>query len=171
VRDDLTVRPGAADDVDLVLGLFDEAVEWLVARGRPGQWGTEPFTGDPRREQRIRGWAVGGGLSIGELAGRGVGALATVEQCPSHVPPVERRELYVDLLITSRRYGGRGIGAAPLDHAHAEARSRGIDLLRVECWAGGDGSLVRHYTGQGFLPTVRFEVDGWIGQVFEQPVR
>jgi hypothetical protein len=32
-----TIRAGNAGDVPTVLALFDEAIEWLVARGQTGQ--------------------------------------------------------------------------------------------------------------------------------------
>jgi len=43
-----------------------------------------------------------------------------------------------------------------------------VDLVRVDCWAGGDGDLQRYYESQGFSPTVRFTVDDWVGQVLER---
>ena len=41
--ENIDIRPGTVEDVPIVLGLLDKAVRWLVARGRPGQWGTEPL--------------------------------------------------------------------------------------------------------------------------------
>ena len=168
---EIRIRPGVPGDVDVVLGLFDTAIEWLVSRGLEGQWGTEPFSGDEKRVARVRGWVDGGGLSIAELDGEPVGAIALTETCPPHVAEVDEPELYVDLLITSRSRPRRGVGRALLDHARAQARARNIDLLRVDCWAGGDGDLVRYYESQGFVRTSTFDVRGWIGQVFEQRVR
>lgn len=43
------IRPGGEDDVPAVLALLDGAVAWLVARGRPGQWGVDPLSANPRR--------------------------------------------------------------------------------------------------------------------------
>ncbi|GAA2396714.1 hypothetical protein [Dactylosporangium salmoneum] len=48
-------------------------------------------------------------------------------------------------------------------------------LLRVDCYAGGDGALVRWYERQGFTATEAFTVtrdDGteWPGQVLAQPL-
>ncbi|MGI5158807.1 GNAT family N-acetyltransferase [Microbispora sp. CA-102843] len=162
------VRPGGPGDVPVLLQMFDDAVTWLTARGSAGQWGTRPWSEDPQRIERIRGMAHGGGLSIAEIGGVPAGALVLTERPPAHIPPVNERELYVDLLITARSFTGRGVGAALLDMARTEARARGITLLRVDCWAGGDGDLVRYYQGQDFTPTDRFDVNGWIGQVFEQ---
>ncbi|GAA0408606.1 GNAT family N-acetyltransferase [Microbispora corallina] len=164
----IQVRAGGPGDVPVLLRMFDDAVSWLTARGSAGQWGTEPWSRDPRRIERVRGIAASGGLSIAEIDGVPAGAIAVTERPPAHIPPVDERELYVDMLITARSHTGRGVGAALLDEARAEARTRGVTLLRVDCWAGGDGDLVRYYQGQGFTPTGKFDVGGWIGQVFEQ---
>ncbi|MBK1785773.1 GNAT family N-acetyltransferase [Prauserella cavernicola] len=162
-----TLRPGVADDAGLLLAMFDGAVAWLAERGRDGQWGSTPWSQDPKRVERVKGMASGGKLLVAEFDGSPAGALILTEQPPAHIPPVTERELYVDLLITSREHTGRGVGSFLLDHARVEARRRGIDLVRVDCWAGGDGALVRYYRGQGFTPTERFHVGDWVGQVFE----
>ena len=54
--------------------------------------------------------------------------------------------------------------------ARARARGLGISLVRVDCWAGGDGSLIRYYEGQGFTPTVRVPVSDTEVQMFEDRV-
>ncbi|RZQ60761.1 GNAT family N-acetyltransferase [Amycolatopsis suaedae] len=167
---DVLIRPGRAGDEKVLLDLFDGAVRWLVAQGREGQWGSEPFTGNPRREERMRGFVAGGGLVIAEVGGVPAGALALTATPPAHIPAVDEPEVYIDLLITSRELAGHGVGARLIDYAVERTRERGVDLLRVDCYAGGDGKLVRYYEGQGFRPTERFDVNGWIGQVFERRV-
>lgn len=147
--------------------MFDGAVAWLAERGREGQWGAGPWSRDPRRVERVRGMAAHPGLLIAEIAGSAAGAMILTDTPPAHIPPAGEPEIYIDLLITGRAHTGRGVGAYLLDHARAVTRERGLGLLRVDCWAGGDGRLVRYYTSQGFTPTERFEVDGWVGQVFE----
>ncbi|MEJ3747772.1 GNAT family N-acetyltransferase [Actinomycetes bacterium KLBMP 9797] len=148
--------------------MLDRATQWLVARGRTDQWGTEPHSADPRRVARVTGYAESGGLWIAELDDRPVGALAVGAALP-YVPAATVPELYVRLLITERAYAGRGIGSALLDHARALARQQGVAVLRVDCFAGGDGALVRYYESQGFTRTATFTVDTprgpWPGQV------
>jgi GNAT superfamily N-acetyltransferase len=87
---------------------------------------------------------------------------------PSYVPAVSEPELYVQLLVTARSHAGRGIGRLLLEHARAHAAARGAALLRVDCWAGGDGGLVRYYQAAGFAPTTRFTVQDWPGRVLER---
>ncbi|WP_328644719.1 GNAT family N-acetyltransferase [Amycolatopsis sp. NBC_00348] len=168
--DNIVIRSGDSGDVDILLRFFDEAVEWLVARGSSKQWGTEPWSGVPKRVERVQGMAADPGLRIAMVEGQAAGALIVSEDHDPHVPAVDERELYVRLLITSRRFTGQRVGGRLVEYALDEAKRRGIDLVRVDCWAGGDGDLQRYYESQGFKPTVRFDVDGWTGQVLEQRV-
>jgi GNAT superfamily N-acetyltransferase len=167
----LTIRPGGADDVPAVLGLLDRAVEWLVANGRPGQWGTEPATGNPGRHAQAMAWARSGGLYLAEIDGVVVGALAVGQATPG-IPAAGEPELYVNLLVTARDRTRSGIGTALLDRARDIARGQGVSLLRVDCYAGDDRALVRYYESQGFTPTESFSVDVpggvWPGQVLAQ---
>lgn len=160
----LTIRLGDSDDVPAVLGLLDGAVAWLVSDGRTGQWGTEPHSADPRRHAQLTGFADDGGLWLARREGEVVGALAVGDALP-YVPRATEPELYVRLLVTDRASKGRGIGAALLDHARRLARDEGVGLLRVDCYAGGDGALVRYYERQGFTRDQPFDVNGWPGQL------
>jgi GNAT superfamily N-acetyltransferase len=84
------------------------------------------------------------------------------------VQPASEPELYVHLLLADPARRGAGVGAQLLEHAREEAFERGIELLRVDCWAGGDGRLIAYYEAQGFTRTATFDADGWPGQVLEQ---
>jgi GNAT superfamily N-acetyltransferase len=168
--DNTVIRSGDSADADTLLRFFDEAVEWLVTRGSGKQWGTEPWSRVPKRVERVRGMAADPGLRIAVVDGEPAGALVVSEEHDQHVPAVDERELYIRLLITSRRFTGRRIGGRLIEYALDEAKRRGIDLVRVDCWAGGDGELQRYYEGHGFKPTVRFTVEEWVGQVLEQRV-
>jgi GNAT superfamily N-acetyltransferase len=167
----LTIRPGDGADVADIIRLLDVAVEWLVANGRPGQWGTEPASGTPGRHEQAMGWARSGGLYVAVADGVVVGALA-VGDAPAYVSAPVSPELYVLLLLTDRARKGSGIGTALLEHARSLARAREVSLLRVDCYGGDDRALVRYYESQGFTPTEQFTVDTpiglWPGQVLEQ---
>jgi GNAT superfamily N-acetyltransferase len=164
------IRVGGPRDAITVLAMLDGAVQWLVARGRQGQWGAEPFSAKPDRVALVQQWAAGGGLRIAETEDAPAGAMV-LGPAPSYVPAASEPEVYVQLLVTARSHAGRGIGRVLLGQARAEAAARGAALLRVDCWAGGDGALMRYYQAAGFTPTVRFTVDDWQGQVLEQRLR
>jgi GNAT superfamily N-acetyltransferase len=167
----VTIRLAGRSDVSAVLALLDSATEWLVAQGRTDQWGTEPHSTSPRRVEQITEFADDGGLWVAEADGRVVGALAVGAALP-YVPRATEPEVYVRLLVTHRASAGQGIGAELLDHARALARTAGVGLLRVDCFAGGDGALIRYYEKQGFTRDVEFAVpvtgSEWRGQVLSQ---
>jgi GNAT superfamily N-acetyltransferase len=167
----MMIRRAGRDDVPVVLKILDGATEWLVARGRTDQWGTRMHSTSPRRVAQIIEFAEEGGLWVGEADGRLVGALA-VGTAPPHIPQTDEPELYVRLLVSERASSGQNVGGELLDHARYLAREAGVSLLRVDCFAGGDGALVRYYERQGFTRTEAFtEVSGseeWRGQVLAQ---
>ncbi|NJC72474.1 GNAT family N-acetyltransferase [Planosporangium thailandense] len=185
----ITIRPGGPGDVPSVLALLDRATEWLVANGRIDQWGTEPHSTNPRRVAQVTASAHAGELWIAEADRQPVGALPlgalpagalplgalSVGAALPYVPAVDEPELYVQLLVTDRSAAGQGVGAALLDHARTIAREQGVALLRVDCFAGGDGSLVRYYERQGFTRAEPFTVTvgdtPWPGQVLAQRLR
>ncbi|KAL1863800.1 hypothetical protein Plec18170_000640 [Paecilomyces lecythidis] len=97
-----------------------------------------------------------------------VGALALGERMP-YVTPVSEPELYVRLLVTDRQWAGKGIGKRLLEHARELANRAGVSLLRVDCYAGGDGKLVQYYESQGFRRWERLNPKGdWPCQVLAQ---
>lgn len=165
----MRLRRGGPEDAPELLRMFDGAVVWLTERGSAGQWGTRPWSEIPERVEMVRKLAEEG-LWIAEIDGSVAGALVVSETALEYAPPVEERELYVRLLLTNREHSGRNVGGRLLDHARAQARERGISLVRVDCWSGGDGSLIRYYEGQGFTPTVRVPVRDKEVQMFEDRI-
>ena len=165
------IRPGVPADARAVLALLDGATRWLVEHGRTAQWGSASASADPRRRRQADEWAAGDGLHLAIRDGRPVGALV-VGAAPPHIPAAGEPELYVNLLVTDRAYAGLGIGARLLAHAELIARERRLGLLRVDCYAGSEGALVRYYERQGFTATQPFTVDlpdrRWPGQLLER---
>lgn len=166
----MKIRPGDSSDLPTVLGMLDGAVEWLVDHGRTGQWGTESWSSRPASVERIREMLAEGEPWIAEVDGGPAGTLVLDSGPGTGVAPVDEPEVYVRLLVTDRRFAGRGVGSALLEHAVEETRRRGVDLLRVDCFAGNEGRLVAYYTGQGFTPTDTFTVGDWHGQILARRV-
>jgi GNAT superfamily N-acetyltransferase len=163
--DQLHIRAGSAGDAGLVISLFDEAIAWMVARGQTGQWGSVPYSQKPEAIEQVRVFTAAGGLRVAEWEGEPVGAIALGER-PPHVAAVDRSELYVQMLLTSRRHAGKRLGSYLIQRAVEEARDTRCELLRVDCWAGAP-SLVAWYERQGFSKTGTFDVGGWVGQIFD----
>ncbi|EPH45905.1 GNAT family N-acetyltransferase [Streptomyces aurantiacus] len=163
------IRPGGPADIPLFLAILDSAVEGLVARGRTGQWGTQPLSRNPKVVESIEKYVADGSPWLAEVDGEAAGMLMLTDGPGSYIPPVEEPEQYVHYLATDPRFAGRGVGRALLTHAAAETRRQGISLLRVDCYAGNEGKLVAYYESNGFVRTETFtEKNGtWPGQVLE----
>jgi GNAT superfamily N-acetyltransferase len=163
-----TLRVGSSDDADAVLRLLDGAVAWLVAQGRTGQWGDQPWSAAPERAERIREMVAGSELLLLERDGVAVAALAHGPTAHAYVPPSSEPEDYVLVLVSDPAV--RGAGRQLLDESWRRARARGVALQRVDCYGGDDGKLVRFYESAGFTATERFDVRGWPGQLLERRV-
>ena len=123
----IDIRKGSPADEQTLLRLFDEAVAWMVARGQSAQWGDRPFSERPETRRRVHEMAQHEGLWIAERDGASVGALI-VGARPAHVHPIGARELYIELLISSRAHARNDIGGHLVRRADAlaeEARRPG----------------------------------------------
>ncbi|MFI6392679.1 GNAT family N-acetyltransferase [Nonomuraea sp. NPDC050547] len=165
----MKIRTGGPQDVAAVLGMFDSAVAWLVAQGRAGQWGSEPFSVNPQRHAQARGWAEGDGMRIAEVEGDPAGCLVVGAANP-YVDAAPEPELYVQALVIDRRFSGHGVGRALLDRSLREARERQVKLLRVDCYAGDDGRLIAYYERWGFTREKPFSVGAWPGMILRREV-
>jgi GNAT superfamily N-acetyltransferase len=160
---ELAFREGSVADEAAVLALFDESVQWLVSRGQPGQWGSEPWSTQPELCALVNRTLRDNEVRIAEHDGDVVGALAAGTS-PPYVPGNPVPELYVALLLSTRRLSGHGIGARLLDLACEIARARGARMMRVDCWANSP-ALIGFYEQQGFTCQGQFDLRGWRGQV------
>lgn len=167
----IEIRQGGPDDVAAVLDMLDSAIAWMVSQGATGQWGSQPASQNPRFVDRITGFAAAGELYLADVDGTAAGALAVGEPL-EYAPPATEPELYVRLLITHRDFAGMAVGSRLLDHAETLARRQDANLLRVDCYAGNDGRLVRYYERQGFVRTEAFTVErpsgDWPGQYLQR---
>ncbi|MFJ9536975.1 GNAT family N-acetyltransferase [Streptomyces sp. NPDC101225] len=166
---EITIREGGPDDVPAILAMLDSCVEWLTAQGRTQQWGSKPLSRHERTVASVVGYMDEGVTYLAEADGTPAATL-TLTDAPgaylSHLDPPGEPERYIHWLASDRRYQGHGIGSALLAHAAEETRRAGITLLRVDCYAGQDGKLVRYYEDNGFSRTETYVVgDGWPGQV------
>lgn len=166
----MRMRKGGPDDAPVMMAMLDGAVAWLAANGRTGQWGSEPWSDDPRRVERIAAIARDDEIWVAEVGGRPAGVMAVSSVPPSYVDPIEEPELYITLLVTDRALAGHGVGGALIAKAKEEARGKGVDLLRVDCYGGGDGRLVEYYRRHGFDVVRAFSVGDWPGRLLSQRV-
>lgn len=151
-------------DESAVLSVLDASVRWLVDRGNLAQWGSEPFSTSPRRAAQASRW-VKDALTL--LVGDPAEPLAviTLGEAPAYVTPDQEPEIYLELLATSHQPQSTGLGRQLIHHAQQLTRSAGVNLLRVDCFAGADGRLLRFYEECGFTIQTRFNVDRWPGAI------
>ncbi len=161
-------RPGSVADTDAVVALFDANIAWLVERGRSAQWGSEPWSDNPQRVEFVRDLLASGAATIAEINGVAVGVSVVTDHPMPYVPSIEEPERYLKLLIASPNHRGQQIGHRLIELAREQTIAAGVDILRVDCWAGGDRRLVNYYVDEGFTPTQEIEVrPGTSVQVFE----
>jgi GNAT superfamily N-acetyltransferase len=157
---DLALRLATGDDTDAVVAVYDEAVAWLAAHGRSDQWGTTPFSARPDVVALIRHRADSGTMWLAHTGQLLLGAIVLADEAPSYIDqPAGEAEIYISGFITSRAPHARIAGRKLLDHTRTTARRAGINLLRLDCYAGGDGGLVRYYESIGFHQVTRFTIE------------
>ncbi|SEE18619.1 Acetyltransferase (GNAT) family protein [Streptomyces sp. 3213] len=169
---EITIRDGGTGDIPAILGMFDSAVAWLAAQGRTGQWGSTPWSENPKAVAMVERYVAEGSPFVAEVDGVPVGTLTLTDSPGSYVEAVDEPERYVHLLACDRRFKGYGVGSALLAHAAEVTRKAGISLLRVDCYAGDDRKLVAYYEANGFTATEAFVVgeNDWPGQVLARRV-
>jgi hypothetical protein len=110
----ISIREAALSDIAFIIACFDTALPYLA--------------------------------SIGCYETKPSGAIVlttTGHQAPQSVSP-SVTEVFVKFFITDRRLRvkSKGVGARLLDFAKEVTRREQIKLLRVDCWSGGNGSLI-----------------------------
>lgn len=180
----LSPRPAREEDLGAVLRLFDQAQAWLITQGLEGQWGSSPFSGSPEQRERFAAWirqgtlfvwgnpvaadAVGADPEKGEIFG---GTLVLSDEPPAYVAAqltgAPGPGLYLQAFATDPALRGKGLGTAMLEWAQVQAQARGLQRIRLDCWAGNP-RLRRYYREAGFREVAPFTVGGWTGQLFER---
>ncbi len=168
ITDELTIRRASAADAPAVLRIFDEVIAWFVSIGNEGQWGNEPWSVSPERVQRITDACSLPGAWVAEDAELGICGSIVLGDAMPYVAAATRPESYICLLIASRDPRVRGIGRRLMWFADEQTRAAGLNYMRVDCYGGGDGALVRFYESCGYTRLSTFDVEGWPGQLLER---
>ncbi len=142
---DLTIRPAAADDLDVVVGIIRDAARWLAARGVE-QW---PADGFPPH-------------TIADRIGRGETYVVDVDGDPAATVSIDwadpgmwgaqgsdGRAAYLHRMAVCRRYAGMGIGERLVEFAREQARAAGRPLVRLDC-VTANRDLCRYYLARGW---------------------
>jgi ribosomal protein S18 acetylase RimI-like enzyme len=172
--------------------LFDASITWLNSIGITTQWGTSPRSQNPEFLERIRSIYTNSlvlearttsdhpthpDTALGFI---GIGNTG-YNPYPGVVPdmPEGVDAVHITVLIRNRETPeisaiSKGIGRALVEEARKETQRRKVPCLRVDCYGGGEGALVKVYESMGFtrrpLEPVIFKKPGqadWEMQVLE----
>jgi GNAT superfamily N-acetyltransferase len=154
------LRPATTGDVAALLTLMDAVHAWLVARGRPQQWGTVPFSRIPGFADRLADWTAQGVITLAERDGRCVGMMAAAPMVPPRVPAgvVPAGSLFIHTVLTDRGPDGHGVGTALLDEAGRLAQAHNAPALALDHWAGSP-ELDRVYDEHGYVKITEYTDD------------
>jgi GNAT superfamily N-acetyltransferase len=146
----LALRRAETADIARIIGLIDEAADWLRNKSTD-QW-AKPWPSQAGRDSRIQASLHEGKTWICWDGGT---AAATLTADPDPDPywspiPVARSAVYVHRLVVARRYAGLGLGAALLNWAGRTGRlAHDARVVRISAWTTNLG-LHDYYYGQGF---------------------
>lgn len=169
----LEIRRANEGDLPAILGLFDLAVEWLVARGLGGQWGTRPLSENARMIEQFLDWIRLGTFFVAVRENAVVGTIVLSPEPPPYAAGVcqrhVRQAIYLEAFVTDRRFAGQGVGAHLLAFGGERAGRQGLNWLQLDCWAGNE-ALRCYYRRAGFQECEVFQVGDWQGVLFEKPL-
>lgn len=158
---ELQLRIGQAkatpEHLNAIIGLIDEATEWLPAKGTK-QW-SKPWPDREARDARVwHGLELGATWIVWEVV-CGIAVLAatvTVTGKPNPMVWSPRdfnlgvRAVYAHRLITARRYKGWDLGAELLDWTGRRGRHNyGARSIRIDVWTNNE-ALHGYYVKRGF---------------------
>ena len=152
-----TMRIARARDEDLqvVLGLIEDASLWLRSKGTD-QW-ERPWPVQASRHDRVRrgvqrgkNWIVWDGTTPAATATIATRHNSRVWSKPGCECDLADRAVYIHRLITARHYAGLGLGAALVDWVgHRGRRDYGAKWIRIDVWTTNT-ALHKYYLNNGF---------------------
>lgn len=167
---ELHIMQAEPDDLGMVLGIFDEAVAGMVARGNVKQWGTEPFSSVPRIVERFKEWLANDTFYVALKEEKAVGGICVNCSYPPYCwQDAPDNCAYVHPFATSPVVRGQGVGRVLLRFAEEYARQQSKPYLRLDCFAENP-KLPSYYESAGFTACGEFFVGDWRGMMFEKAV-
>jgi predicted N-acetyltransferase YhbS len=160
----VNVRRAQREDAVTVAALLDEATVWVNDLGF-SQWPL-PFP----RDQLIAAIDRGEVYVVESEEGEPVATVSMLSDDPVYWGDRPPDALYVHKLAVRRDWAGRGIGAAVVEWANAEAAEAGRDFLRVDC-LGDNPGIREYYEDLGFEHRGDLAFDGRKMSLYERPVR
>jgi GNAT superfamily N-acetyltransferase len=148
----LTFTKAQPRDLDFYIDLLEEVAEWLHGRG------VSPLPRGIYRESMdyYSGSIAHGEVYFASLGEDVVGTLRLVSNDGVVWPEADDAALYLENLVVSREWTGRGLGRQMLAWAEEQSVGTGKPCLRLDCFAS-NVVLRKYYEDAGY--TGRDEVD------------
>jgi GNAT superfamily N-acetyltransferase len=160
----VNVKRARHEDADTVAELLDEATVWVGELGFE-QWPL-PFPRDELAEAIDRGEVY---VVEGEND-EAVATLALLQDDPQYWGDRPQDALYLHKFAVRRDRAGRGVGAAVVEWANAEAAEAGREFLRLDCLC--DNPRIRdYYEDLGFEHRGDLVLNGRNMSLYERSVR
>jgi GNAT superfamily N-acetyltransferase len=172
----MRVALAAPEDLNIVLGLIEEAATWLRFKGLD-QW-RQPWPDKAARDTRVlkglegrKTWIVWHGNIPAATVTMATRANPEVWSPPGCICHLSEPAVYVHRLITARNYAGWGLGAELIDWAGVRAHNEyGARWIRIDVWTTNT-ALHGYYVKRGFEPCGTCEDETYpSGALFQKPV-
>jgi GNAT superfamily N-acetyltransferase len=150
-------------DSAIVIGLIDDAAEWLRTMDTD-QW-RSPWPNRVGRDSRVvESIRQGKTWICWDRDAPAASLTADLDDdpywAPEHLQP-SRPAIYVHRLVVARRYAGMRLGGSLLNWAGRTARlAHGAHTMRISAWTTNH-ALHRYYEGEGFGPRGFHADDGY----------
>ena len=161
----VTIERVSREDLDVVMGVLNDATAWLHRAGASNQW-QYPL---PRSswDRTARGLDDGEVFLARGQDGKAIGTLRLEWTDRYGAWPVEPDAAgYMRSLATTASVRGEGIGAVLVDWAGAQVVERGRRYLRLRC-CGENPALCRYYEGLGFQFRGHVQEAAWAAALYE----
>lgn len=139
------VVPAKPEDIDIVIGILDEAASWLQEKNIPRAWEPGGFSRPAFLEQISRGE-----VHIGLVDGKPAGTLTLQWMDLKWWGERQPNAGYVHKLAVRPMYAGQKIGVGMLKWAEASARKADKKFLRLNCLTA-DRKIRDYYERAGFV--------------------
>lgn len=161
----IEMRRACEDDVVDIIELLEESSAWMVSIGI-NRWQPGAHVA---AEQQLRGEVQRGIVYVWKPSCVLIATMRLTETDDAIWSNDSTTALYIHKMSVRRSLKGRGYGTLLVRWAEQQATRRGLDRLRLDCWAENQ-RLCNFYLSCGFQPLRTTTVQGWTHQLFERRI-
>lgn len=146
------IRLATVGDANAIIGLIDDAAQWLRDKKTTDQW-ARPWPSRDERDGRILKGIEREATWIVENGSTPIATMSTYDEANPEVWPeaqLVEPAIYVHRLVVSHHYRGLNLGGQLIDWAGERGLWRAARWIRVDVWTTNT-DLHRYYEAQGFL--------------------